>query len=314
MLPPLSSPWFKSHDQVDLEKETSRELSPSARPASAPRLLSRSRRGEAGFTLIELTIGAALMALILASAYACLSSGLAAQRLLEPRLEAFQSARVALRLMTADLRAACPLSKEADFVGIDRTMGNVEADNVDFGTLNYTPTRPGEGDFCQTSYYLDQDPETGDWLLWRRRNPRIGVDPFSGGTREEIARGVRQLKLEYYDGFDWFDTWGDAEGDGQAAASSSLASNLSGMPEAVRITLAFSAGERTKVGEGSTSESGANGETEPPLVYQTVVRLNAVGASASASGGSATTGSGNTPTPPNAGGAPGSRGAAGGNR
>lgn len=270
--------------------------------------LPRSRRHEAGFTLIELTIGAALMALILASAYACLNSGLAARRLLEPRLEALQSARVALALMTADLRAACPLSKEADFIGISRAMGEVEADNLDFATLNHSPTRPAEGDFCQTSYYLDQDLKASEWVLWRRRNPRIGLDPYSGGSREEIARGVRQLKLEYYDGFDWFDTWGDAEGNGKRDASQSLQSNLSGMPEAVRITLAFSAGERTKVRAGGTDEAEAGSEAEPPLVYQTVVRLNAAGSSSSTSGAStgtsSSTGTGDS-SRPGQGGAPG---------
>jgi len=273
--------------------------------------LTRSRRREAGFTLIELTIGAALMALILASAYACLSSGLAAQRLLEPRLEALQSARVALRLMTADLRAACPLSKEADFIGIDRMMGDIEADNLDFGTLNYSPVRPGEGDFCQTSYYLDQDPQAGEWVLWRRRNPRIALNPYSGGSREEIARGVRQLKLEYYDGFDWFDTWGDAEGDGKRDASQSLLSNLTGMPEAVRITLAFTAGQRARSADGTagvggiaSGESGTGRGAEPPLVYPTVVRLNTVGTASAASGGTTSTGTGSTTMAPNAGGAP----------
>lgn len=260
---------------------------------------SMGRRGEAGFTLIELTIGAALMALILASAYACLSSGLSARRLLEPRWEAMQSARVALAMMTADLRAACPLAKEADFVGMDRTRDGMEADNLDFATLNYTPRRAGEGDFCQTSYYLDQDRGTGDWVLWRRRNPRIGLDPFAGGSREEIARGIRQLKFEYYDGFDWFDTWGDAEGDGKGDASLSLQSNLSGMPEAVRITLALSAGQsapsvKTGVTDsgGGPGEAGAGDRAEPPLVYQTVVRLNAPGGAAGGGVGGTSTGSG----------------------
>ncbi len=283
------------------------------------------RRSEAGFTLIELTIGAALMALILASAYACLNSGLVARRLLEPRWDALQTARVTLGLMTADLRAACPLSKEADFVGIDRAAGDVEADNIDFGTLNYSPSRPAEGDFCQTSYYLDQDLKTGEWILWRRRNPRIGPDPFSGGSREEIARGVRQLKLEYYDGFDWFDTWGDPDGAGKQDASMTLQSNLSGMPEAVRITLALSAGEPPKPGIGADGASignpgesggvgGGRGNPEAPLVFQTVVRLNATGAGNALGGGSATTTSGASGAAPNAGGAPSGAGSAPGGR
>lgn len=259
-------------------------------------------RGERGFTLIELTIGAALMALILASAYACLSAGLSARRLLEPRLEAIQSARVAMGLITADLRAACPLAKEADFVGMSRTIGKAEADNLDFGTLNYTPSRQGEGDFCQTSYYLDQDRKTGELVLWRRRNPRIGLDPFSGGSREELARGLRQLKFEYYDGFDWFDTWGDPEGKGKQETSQKLQSNLTGLPDAVRITMAFaSEAPRAKPDDSAGSTVAAAGSEEDdstPLVFQTVVRVNVVSGAGSSTG----SGTGGSGAPQNSGG------------
>ncbi|MBL9129152.1 MAG: hypothetical protein JNL97_15995 [Verrucomicrobiales bacterium] len=263
-------------------------LAPSQRPSR-----------EAGFTLVELTLGAALMALILASSYACLHSGLRARRVLEPRWEALQSARVALALLSADLRAAFPLSKESEFVGIDRKIGDVEADNVDFGTLNYSPRRPGEGDFCQTSYFLEPDRRSGEFVLWRRRNPRIGPDPLRGGTREEIARGVRQLKLEYYDGFEWYDTWGDAEGNGKRETSALAAWNLSGIPEAVRITMAFDTDTRAAgtaaSEEGGTGVPGAAGDEasrEPPLVFQTVVRIEAGGSSS----GTGTGGSGASTT------------------
>ena len=37
--------------------------------------------------------------------------------MVEPRVEVFQNARVAMALMTADLRDACPLSKDFDFLG-----------------------------------------------------------------------------------------------------------------------------------------------------------------------------------------------------
>src|SRR5258707_251491 len=102
-----------------------------------------------GLTLIELVISSALMTLILASAYLCLSSGLSSQKLIESRAEIAQSARVAMARLTADLRSACPLSKDIAFLGMQRTLGDVQADNLDFATHNYTPHRAGEGDFCQ---------------------------------------------------------------------------------------------------------------------------------------------------------------------
>ena len=168
-------------------------------------------RSQAAFTLIEILISSLLMSLILVSAYLCLNAAVSSQKLIEPRVEVIQNARVAMAIMAADLRGACTLSKDFDFLGMQRTMGEVQADNLDFATHNYTPRRDREGDFCQVSFFLDQDPQSGEFVLWRRRNPLIALDPLSGGKREEIARGLRGLRFEYYDGLDWYDTWGEVE-------------------------------------------------------------------------------------------------------
>ena len=232
------------------------------------------QRHAGAFTLIELMISSALMALILVSAYLCLNAGFSAQKLIEPRAEIIQNARVALALMTADLRAACPLSKTDDFLGMTRTVGDIEADNVDFATHNYTPRRAREGDFCQESFYLDKDLETGQFSLWRRRNPTIALNALAGGRKEEIAKGVVGLKLEYFDGLDWYDSWGEVKTGGKDRNSAREQNNLSGLPEAVRITLLMDSNPKKKIPAPATSEE----KLEPPLVFQTVARLNLVAA------------------------------------
>jgi prepilin-type N-terminal cleavage/methylation domain-containing protein len=241
----------------------------------------------AAFTLIEIMISSALMALILVSAYLCLGAGFSAQKLIEPRAEIIQNARVAMALMAADLRAACPLSKTDDFLGLPRTAGNLEADNVDFATHNYTPRRTREGDFCQESLYLDQDPQTGQFSLWRRRNPAIALDALAGGRKEEIAQGVVGLKLEYFDGLDWYSSWGDVDRKQTRAAAARGASNLTGLPEAVRITLLMDSNPRPKKPDpGAATE---NEKIDPPLVFSTVVRLNLASVTQSAANASSAT-------------------------
>ena len=225
--------------------------------------------GQTGFTLIEIVISSALIALILVSGYACLNAAVSSRKMIEPRLEVFQNARVAMAIMTADLRAACPMSKDYDFLGMHRMLGDVQADNLDFATHNYTPRHPREGDFCQTSFFLEKDPESGWYTLYRRRNPRITPDPLSGGSREEIATGLVGLKLEYSDGYDWYDSWGDVEGRGKLQNSRRERYNLEGMPEAVRITLSFDPNPGAK-----KKEPQDNTAAEPPFVFQTVARLN----------------------------------------
>jgi prepilin-type N-terminal cleavage/methylation domain-containing protein len=222
---------------------------------------SGGKEGE-GFTLIELTISAAVASIILVASYLCLSAGVASQKLIEPRTEVLQSARVALAMMSADLRSACSLSPDFDFVGEQRTIGEMQADNLDFATHYYTPARSGEGDYCQVSYYVEKGRGSARYSLWRRRNPHIAPDPLSGGSKEEIVPGLRGLTLEYYDGLDWYDTWGDASVKKKVKYTTTEAPNLSGFPEAVRITLRLDPNP-----EKSTEKEG------PPLVFQTVVRL-----------------------------------------
>jgi hypothetical protein len=265
------------------------------------------RRGKSAFTLLELVISGALMAIVMASAYVCLNACLESQKVIEPRVEIFQNARVALALLSSDLRSACVLSSDAEFVGMRRTLGEVSADNLDFATRHYTPRRPREGDYCQISYFVDRDRETGQYALFRRRNPAIGFDPFSGGSREMIATGIVGVRFEYYDGLDWYDTWGDPDAKRRQQFSLRERSNLSGLPEAVRATIMFdSSSKPRKVEPGESGQSLTNEKEKapPPLVFQTVVRLDlaaAVRRSASDSSGSTTSdasgGEQTSPTP-----------------
>ena len=219
------------------------------------------------FTLVEVIISAALMALVLGSAYV-FECWFSAQRMIEPRVDVLQTARVALGIIAADLRSACPMSGEAEFLGMQRMLGDIQADNIDFATHNYSPLRPEEADYCESSIYLDKHPQTGRISLWRRRDPVIPLEPLTGGRREEIAAGVRGLRFEYYDGFEWYDSWGEKEGNTKQQNSNRYRGNLSGMPEAIRVTLMLDA-----EGEKKAPAAGAGNE-EPPLVFQTVVRLN----------------------------------------
>jgi type II secretory pathway component PulJ len=224
-------------------------------------------RSNAAFTLLELVISAAIGAMILTAAALCLNASIASQKMIDPRVDAMQCARVALALMSADLRAACPLDKSYAFLGDHRVIGDMEADNIDFATHNYSPRHPREGDYCETSYFLDKGAGSSQFGLWRRRNPTLALDPISGGSREEIAPGVAGLRMEFYDGLDWYDTWGDLNG----RKSSNLTvqpPNLVGMPQAVRITLSFDSDAAPK-----SPEQEPHATNGPPMVFQTVVYL-----------------------------------------
>jgi len=199
--------------------------------------------------------------------------------------------------MSADLRCACPLDKDTPFLGMHRMLGDIEADNLDFATHNYTPKRDREGDYCQTSFFLEKNAESGQLTLWRRRNPTIGLDPLSGGKREEIATGVVGLRFEFFDGLDWYESWGEVGRRGKVASSLRDQPNLEGMPDAVRITLLMDPEPRAKASDSreiSTTESTRKSTNAPPLVFQTVARLNLAALSQTSS--STSTGSSDSST------------------
>ncbi len=239
-----------------------------------------------GFTLIELVISSALMAMVLVSTYACLNAGFSGQKIVEPRTDLIQSARVALTLMSADLRCACPLPQGAPFLGVRRLLGAVSADNLDFSTHNYTPKNRSEGDFCEESFFVEKDLKSGRYTLWRRRNPALAFDPLSGGSREELATGLAGLRLEYYDGFDWYDSWGDPKAGSTKSQLTLAKPNSDGMPEAVRITLYFDTSPPVPSVPGRETPISA-----PPLVFQTVARINVPSSEAAVT---------STPSTPNA--------------
>lgn len=239
------------------------------------------------FTLIELVVSSALMAIVLGAAYACLHAGISTRRTIEPRSDNAQAARIALSLLTADLRAACPLHKGPEF------LGTATPGNLDFATHHFTPRREGEGDYSCISWFIEADPVSGESVLYRRRNPGFAPDPLSGGRREEILRPVQDLTLEFYDGFEWFDSWGDANGEAKQANSFRPRPNLVGLPTAVRITLAVP-------GERIPSSSGNTATNAPPLLFNTVVRLEIeTPASNTSSSTPSSPGNPNSPNPPN---------------
>jgi len=255
--------------QPALSPKGAREMrQPVFATISRPILTRRSQYSGSAFTLIEIVIAVSLMSLILVSAYLCLNAGLASQKIIEPRAEIIQNARVALALIAADLRGACPLPGDSEFLGMQRMLGSVEGDNLDFATHNYTPRAPREGDFCEESIYVDLDPENGQFSLWRRRNPTIAPDPLSGGRKEEIAKGVVGLRFEYFDGEDWYATWGEIKA-GKRETTQRSQPNLSGMPSAVRVTLLLDSNPKSR----AVSSSGER-VIEPPLAFQTLVLLN----------------------------------------
>lgn len=194
-----------------------------------------------GFTLVEMIVASTIVVGIMGTTVLCMTSGTRSEKVVTMRSGVLQTARVALDRIAADLRLAVPLHPDGAFVGIDRVIEEVEmeADNVDFATRNYRPVRPGEGDVCETSYFVSRDPQTGEWCLYRRRDPSPDHRPFEGGVRERIARGVRGFRLEYTDGVLWENSWGRDPRERDMPTNALDVGPIAPLPDAVRISIAL---------------------------------------------------------------------------
>lgn len=230
------------------------------------------------FTLIELLISVSLMTGILMASYVCLQAALSARATVEDRSDAIQSARVIMDRLRSDLGAADRLSEEHGILGLNRDLEGIEADNIDFVTRHHVPKRPFEADYCEVSYFVAKNPETDRFVLLRRRDPLPDDKPLEGGQSEALIDHILGLKFEYYDGWDWFDDWGDAETPEQTTesekASLIASAGRTGFPEAVRITLLIPDNDRAPVPIKKPTESGMPQTIPGAIAFQTIVHLN----------------------------------------
>lgn len=226
-----------------------------------------------GFTLIEILITSAITVIVAGGAYGCLRAAISTQSMVNERMDNMQTARSVIRLITEDLRATTPMLGESEFLGLDRIIKNAEGDNIDFATKNYSYSRPGEADFCEVSYFVTSSDVEGELILMRRRDPTPDTKPIEGGQIEMIARGLRYLKFEYYDGVEWYDDWGSTDNIKPDQDSLLLPGNLYGIPSAVRISLSFA---KPSDNPGQTIRTRQPGsKQEAPANLQTIVFIHA---------------------------------------
>lgn len=133
-----------------------------------------------GYSLAELLVATAVLGLVMAGTLSILRSGLGAYRWGAARVEAQQSARVALERMAKELREA----------GYDPTAAGIDA------VVVAEPTRivvqrdlDGDGAIDPTRERIAFVLRAGETVL--RRD--------AGGGAQPIVNGVKRLVLTYYD-------------------------------------------------------------------------------------------------------------------
>jgi len=153
-----------------------------------------------GFTLMEVLVAVALMAMlgmILATSTSSLMGAIADTR---ETMDWYHTARVALGRMDREIGMAYVSKHQGEL----RTTKTVFLGKPGSLTMSYMGHRrlarnAAESDEGFVEYKLEKDNKTGETLLIRREEAIIDDTPQKGGRREVLARGVKKLTFAYWD-------------------------------------------------------------------------------------------------------------------
>lgn len=211
-----------------------------------------------GFTLLEILIACAMVAVLTGALYASLHVAFQARQATQRRLDAARISRVTMDAIARELQGALP--PVGILVGAFQGEDNIgaagrDADSVSFyNTVNVAQRRAGMGDVQYVT--LAVIPESnllvpmvegnaapvgsragGGRVLvrrvWRNLLAPVAAEPLE----QVICRDVISLNLRYFDGAQWLDSWDSTQRD-------------NALPVAVEVTLetAFPEG-RSRIGD-----------------------------------------------------------------
>lgn len=180
-----------------------------------------------GFTLVELLVALAIMALLVLASYRALSTLLESERDLARAQEKWQGLRLAFDRMEADLQRALPRrarllgGTEAAFVGLSDAAGGT---SFRFTRSGSSSEDPGLGGQRVEYRYADGRLEL---LLW----PALDNAPGATPQTLTLIEGVAALRAKY------------AARDGQWYGLWPIAQDTTALPRAIDLELDLAAGE-----------------------------------------------------------------------
>ena len=218
---------------------------------------SRSRRSRAaGFTLLELLVALAMVAIVAVSMYSSLRVAFKAKAGAEIAVAPSRISELAMEFLRADIVCAMaptsnsigfaststaatatatanasqsstvPLSLAGSFIGIDsKDDRGHDGDDVVFYTTSDGPEHVvGDGEIKMVELAVITPDGTSDHVLVRRVTRNLLSPQQVTPDDEVICRHVSSFNLRYYDGTSWQDSWDSTQ-------------QYNELPAAVEVTL-----------------------------------------------------------------------------
>ncbi len=168
----------------------------------------------AGFTLLEVLIAIAIVAMIVGLIWGSVAGTAESKDYIETGNEVYHEGHWALDKMEADLTTAFldpRTNSNTRFLALNHDgVDNMPMDELHFTSFNHVKYNPSaqESDQCEVSYFIAENPDTGDQTLYRREAIKLDIDPNNTtGEVYELAAGVVAFNLRYYDGTEWLEEW-----------------------------------------------------------------------------------------------------------
>jgi general secretion pathway protein J len=213
-----------------------------------PQSAIRNPQGK-GFTLIEVLLAMAILAVILAVVYGSFSTAGRNVEQAEAARDETDMARTLLSKLTDDLgnaylnqsmTATSPATNQTTNLTIlygkkEEVDGGDEKarhDSLALTTLTNFP-RPDskETELLEAGYFFREKPDGSGYTFYRREKRELSADvpPLEGGVEYAITDHVKSLQLRYYNGTKWTDEWDTR--------------TLGVLPKAAEITLTLDSGK-----------------------------------------------------------------------
>ena len=162
--------------------------------------LLRRAGARRGFTLVEILVAIAILAVVLSTIYVSYISTMRIVRSLEYGDEIYYMARITLERMVLDLQSSCKDKDSYEFLTVQDPTGKFPLKGVSFLSRAHLDFS-GPGDsmaVAQISYELEGDPDSGGFSIIRRDVLRQG-EGSSGGEGYILCRRLQFVNLRFYD-------------------------------------------------------------------------------------------------------------------
>ena len=176
-----------------------------------------------GFTLIEILVVIAIIGILLPLLYMFFASSVANMSALSDKMEYLSTIRILLDRMRREISCAYhpndPAYQDCFTGKIDRSK-TPPVTSIDFISMahQWRGDEYESYDMAEIGYRIEELPprdtdENGDKrrrVLIRREDALPDAQVTAGGSDLEMAEFIKEMKLQYYDGSQWYDEWDSA--------------------------------------------------------------------------------------------------------